>query len=197
MAGKEIPYFHPETFKEWYSWLDKNADKEKAVRLVLPNKASTKNGITTDEAVLAALCYGWIDSLAGKYDYESSFLTFTPRNAKSNWSKPNRERVAKLQAQGLIKPQGQAMIDLAKKTGSWNLLADIEEGMIPQDVKEKFDNNKKASANFEAFPPSSRKRILAWIITAKRPETRQKRIEEAIALAEKNIRANHPELNAK
>lgn len=197
MAGKEIPYFHPETFKEWYSWLGKNADKEKAVRLVLPNKASTKNGITTDEAVLAALCYGWIDSLAGKYDDESSFLTFTPRNAKSNWSKPNRERVAKLQAQGLIKPKGQAMIDLAKKTGTWDLLADVEDGLVPEDFSEKLEKNEVARQNFEVFPPSSRKRILTWIITAKRPETRQKRIEEAIALAEKNIRANHPELNAK
>jgi len=186
-----ITYLHPKTFEEWYDWLDKHGEKERSVRLVLPNKNSKTNGITTNEAVLAALCFGWIDSLAGKYDANSSFLTFTPRNPKSNWSKPNRERVAQLLEQGLMRPQGQKMIDIAKETGTWDLLADIEEGIVPMDVAEALAKNKQAKANFEAFPPSSRKRILAWIVTAKRPETRLTRIEEAIALAEKNIRANH------
>jgi uncharacterized protein YdeI (YjbR/CyaY-like superfamily) len=163
----------------------------------LPNKGSSQKGITTDEAVLAALCYGWIDSLAGKYDGGSSFLTFTPRSTKSNWSKPNRGRAAKLIKAGLMKPQGQKMIDLAKRTGAWDLLADIEEGIMPPDVAGEFEKNKQAKQNFAAFAPSSQKRILAWIITAKRPETRQKRIEEAVALAEKNIKANHPELKNK
>ena len=99
-------YYHPKTFEEWYAWLDKNSEKEKSVRLVLPNKNSKTKGITTDEAVLAALCYGWIDSLAGKYDADSSFLTFTPRNPKSNWSKVNRARVGNLIKQGLMKPSG-------------------------------------------------------------------------------------------
>ena len=184
-------YYHPKTFEEWYAWLGKNSEKEKSVRLVLPNKNSKEKGITTDEAVLAALCYGWIDSLAGKYDADSSFLTFTPRNPKSNWSKVNRARVGNLIKQGLMKPSGKKMIDLAKKTGTWDFLADVEEGIVPTDVAKALDKNKQAKANFEAFPPSSRKRILTWIIIAKRPETRSNRIEQAVAMAEKNIRANH------
>ena len=197
MAQKEIPYLHPETFEQWYSWLNNNSTKETAVRVVLPKKGSSSKGITTDEAVSAALCYGWIDSLAGKYDAESSFLTFTPRNAKSNWSKPNRERAAKLINGGLMKPAGQKMIDLAKATGTWDLLADVEEGLVPPDVAVAFRKNVKARQNFDAFPPSSRKRILTWIVTAKRPETRKKRIAEAVALAENNVKANHPELKNK
>ena len=141
---KEIPYFRPQTFDEWYSWLGKNSTKETAVRLVLPKKGSSRKGITTDEAVSAALCYGWIDSLAGKYDPESSFLTFTPRNTKSNWSKPNRERASRLIKDGLMKPDGQKMIDLAKSTGTWDLLADIEEGIVPPDVAREFERIKQA-----------------------------------------------------
>jgi uncharacterized protein YdeI (YjbR/CyaY-like superfamily) len=185
-------YLHANTPDEWYKWLEKNGESTKTIRLVIPNKNSKQMGITNNEATEAALCYGWIDSLAGKYDEGRSWLTFTPRNPKSNWSKPNRERAAKLIAAGQMRPQGQKMIDLAKKTGTWDLLADAEEGKVPDDFLEKLQENKAALTNFEAFPPSSRKRIVIWIITAKRPETRQKRIEEAVALAEKNIKANHP-----
>ena len=191
---KEIPYLQVKSAADWRKWLDKHGETEKAVRLVIPNKSNPSQAITIDEATEGALSYGWIDSLAGKYDAHNSWLTFTPRNPKSNWSKPNRLRVEKLQKAGLMMPQGQKMVDLAKQTGTWDLFADIEEGIVPPDLAERLNKNKAAKANFEAFPPSSRKRILGWIVAAKRPETRLKRIEEAIALAEKNIRANHPEL---
>ena len=99
-------------------------------------------------------------------------------------------RAEKLIRQGLMTKAGLEMIDLAKRTGTWTALEKIQNSEIPADLQKRFDQNKKAFENFQAFPPSSKQIILFWIQEAKRPETRQKRIEETVALAEKNIRAN-------
>lgn len=104
---------------EWRSWLEKNSQTEKSVWLILQHKKSKAQGINLNDATEEALCFGWIDSLAKKNDDESYGLTFTPRNAKSKWSKPNRERVEKLLKEGLMTEYGQKAIDSAKETGRW------------------------------------------------------------------------------
>lgn len=105
------------TREEWRNWLLENSQSEKAVWLVLHHKKSKIHGININEATEEALCFGWIDSLAKKRDAESYYLTFTPRNLKSKWSKPNRDRAEKMIAQGLMTEHGQKMIDIAKQTG--------------------------------------------------------------------------------
>ncbi|MES2652742.1 MAG: hypothetical protein V4663_13455 [Bacteroidota bacterium] len=104
---------------EWREWLQKNSQTEKSVWLILQHKKSKIEGINLNDATEEALCFGWIDSLAKKNDDQSYGLTFTPRNAKSKWSKPNRDRVEKLLKEGLMTPHGQKMIDIAKETGRW------------------------------------------------------------------------------
>ncbi len=104
---------------EWREWLQKNSSSEKSVWLILQHKKSKTQGINLNDATEEALCFGWIDSLAKKNDDESYGLTFTPRNVKSKWSKPNRERVDKLLKEGLMTEHGQKMIDIAKETGRW------------------------------------------------------------------------------
>jgi uncharacterized protein YdeI (YjbR/CyaY-like superfamily) len=121
---------------------------------------------------------------------ESSYLYFAKRKPKSNWSKANKDRVEKLTKLGLIMPAGQAMIDLAKQTGTWTALEVVDQLTIPPDMQKLFDKNKTAEKNFLAFPASTRRGILEWILNAKRSETRQKRIEETVTLAAQNIRAN-------
>jgi uncharacterized protein YdeI (YjbR/CyaY-like superfamily) len=83
------------------------------------------------------------------------------------------------------------MIDIAKKTGTWEALVDVENAVIPPDLQQLFNKNKIAFKNFQAFPPSSKRIILEWILNAKKPETRQQRIEQTVALAAKKIKANH------
>ena len=107
------------------------------------------------------------------------------------WSELNRTRVEKMIEQKKMTAAGQEMIDLAKRTGTWEALVQIDKMIIPEDLQKKFDKNKTAFKNFQKFSPSSRKIILLWIMNAKRPETRKKRIEEAVALAAKNVKANH------
>ncbi|HNC32333.1 MAG TPA: YdeI/OmpD-associated family protein, partial [Cyclobacteriaceae bacterium] len=89
------------------------------------------------------------------------------------------------------KPAGKAMIDLARKTGTWEALISVQEGIVPDDLQKQFDKSKIAFRNFSAFPPSSKRIILEWIMNAKKPETRKQRIIQTVELAKKNIRANH------
>jgi uncharacterized protein YdeI (YjbR/CyaY-like superfamily) len=174
--------------EEWRTWLDKNGTVEKSAWLIIYRKDTTTASVYYDEAVEEALCFGWIDSVANKRDADSFYLYFAKRKPSSKWSKANRERVAKLEVQGLLKPEGIAAIDLAKKNGTWDALKEVEALIIPADMQELFDKNKKAYANFMAFPPSTIRGILEWILNAKRPETRLKRITQTVEKAEINIR---------
>ena len=116
--GKQAMY--AKTRKTWRTWLKRNSQSEKSVWLILYHKNSKTPCINLNDATEEALCFGWIDSLAKKRDDESFYLTFTPRNGKrSKWSKPNRERAERMIEQGLMTQYGQALIDLAKKTGKW------------------------------------------------------------------------------
>lgn len=185
-----IKTFHARSRKDWRKWLEKNHATEKSVWLILYRMESIVPSVYYPEAVEEALCFGWIDSKPNKRDSESRYQYFSKRKPKSNWSKINKERVARLMEQGLISEAGMKMIELAKQSGTWNALDAVEDLVIPDDLQELFTHNKKALKNWEQFPRSAKKGILEWILNAKRTETRQKRIEETVKLAAENIRAN-------
>jgi uncharacterized protein YdeI (YjbR/CyaY-like superfamily) len=176
--------------EEWRRWLAASCRTASSVWLVIRRKHSGAPGVLVHEAMEQALCFGWIDSKALKRDAESTYLCFTPRNPKSTWSRVNRDRVARLTAAGLMTPPGQELVDLARRTGSWDALAEAQDGVVPPDLAQAFDD--VAAAHFAAFPPSSRRLILEWIAKAKRPETRQRRITTTVELARENVRAAHP-----
>lgn len=188
---KSIKAVAAKTREEWRKWLEKNNKSEKSVWLIIYHKTSKTKSIYYDEAVEEALCFGWIDSIANKRDGDSRYQFFAQRKPKSNWSKLNRKRAEKMIAQNLMTPTGQAMIDLAKKTGTWEALVDVQNSVIPYDMQKLFDKNKTAFKNIQAFPPSSKRIILEWILNAKKPETRLQRITQTVELAAKNIKANH------
>jgi uncharacterized protein YdeI (YjbR/CyaY-like superfamily) len=178
--------------KTWRTWLAKNHDRETGVWLVIPHKGFAPKAPDAAVAVEEALCFGWIDSVKHKYDAHSAVQFFGPRKPKGKWSAINRERVSRLVKEGLMMPAGQAMIDLAKRTGTWESRVESHNAVVPDDLQRAFNKNKTALKHFEAFPPSSKRIILEWVLNAKRPETRTKRIAETVALAAKNVRANHP-----
>jgi len=159
--------------------------------LVIYHKTSAVKSVYYEEAVEEAICFGWIDSIAHKRDAESKYQFFAKRKPKSNWSKLNRARAAKMTEQGLMTASGAAMIELAKQTGTWEALTDVQNNVIPDDLAALFKKNKTAFNNFNAFPPSSKRIILEWILNAKKPETRLQRITETVRLAADNIKANH------
>lgn len=187
----DVKTLHAKTRKEWRKWLEKNSQTEKSVWLIIYHKGSNTKSVYYEEAVEEAICFGWIDSVAHKRNEESKYQFFAQRKPKSNWSKANRERANKMIAQGQMTESGQKLIDLAKKIGTWEALVDVQNSVIPGDLQKQLNKNKAALKNFLAFPPSSKRIILEWILNAKKEETRQKRIDETVRLASENIKANH------
>ncbi len=187
----DIQTFYAKTREEWRKWLGENCQSEKSVWLIVYQKKSQTPSVRFQDAIEDALCFGWVDSKAITRDDESCYLFFSQRNPKSTWGRINRERAKKMIEQGLMMPGGQALIDLAKKTGTWEALADAQNAVIPDDLQQLFDKNNTAFKNFQAFPPSSKRVILEWIAKAKKPETRQQRIIQTVELATRNIRASH------
>lgn len=186
-----IPSFHPQTRAEWREWLAKNHAASRGIYLVLIKKGADIPGILYDEAVEEALCFGWIDSTPATLDTQRYKLYVSPRKPGSVWSNLNRQRIRKLIKEGKMTPHGRAKIEAAKKDGSWSQLDAIDKLVMPADLLEQLSANAEARRNFDAFSASSKKIILFWIASAKREETRQKRIEETVRLAAQNIKAAH------
>jgi uncharacterized protein YdeI (YjbR/CyaY-like superfamily) len=182
--------FYAQTRAEWRAWLNDHFEQKTGVRLVFDKKSSGSRALSYNDQVEEALCFGWVDSKPGKFDEHRSMLYFSPRKAKSGWSKPNKERIARLLELGLMMPAGLAKIEAAKKDGSWEKLDGVEALEIPGDLQKALAGFSSATSNFDAFPKSIKSGILQWIVQAKKPETRAARIEETARLAEQNIRAN-------
>ncbi|WP_242060124.1 YdeI/OmpD-associated family protein [Oscillatoria sp. FACHB-1407] len=178
------------TRAEWRNWLEQHHTRPDGVWLISYKKGTGKPRFDYDEAVEEALCFGWIDSKPNKLDEERSLLWFAPRKPRTGWSKLNKERVERLMAQGLMMPPGLAKVEAAKQDGSWNALDAIEALEIPPDLEAALISCAPAQQNFEAFPRSVKRGILEWIASAKKPETRAKRIAETAQLAAQNMRAN-------
>ncbi len=185
-----VQTFHAKSRAEWREWLSHHHQSEQSVWLIIYKKDCDIPSVYYPEAVDEALCFGWIDSKPNKRDTQSYFQFFSKRNPKSNWSQVNKEKVAKLLDQGLMAPAGLEMIEIAKQSGTWTALDEVENMTIPADLRALFDQNATAWKNWESFPRSAKRGILEWILNAKRPETRRKRIEETVTLASDNIRAN-------
>lgn len=169
-------------------WLEENHALSKGIWLVFYK--GDKRTITVDEIIDQILCFGWIDSKPGKVDEQRTKIYISPRSPKSNWSAVNKQKVARLIKDGLMTPTGMALIDLAKKTGTWDALNQVDNLIVPDDLLKELDKYSDAKSNFEQFPRSVKRGILEWIFNAKKPETRHKRIEETAHMAQNNFRAN-------
>lgn len=184
-----INTFEPRSRQEWRQWLAENHLRETSVWLIVYHKNCPVPSVKYEEAVEEALCFGWIDGRTNKRNSQSSYLYFSKRKTKSTWSKSNKTRIERLIEQDLMTPAGLEIINIARQNGSWDELNDIDNLIIPEDLKDAFLGNKKARINFQAFPDYSKKIILHWIKTAKREVTRRERIKITVELAEKNIKA--------
>lgn len=187
---KGFPTFYAKNQAAWRKWLEKNHAIEKAVWLIIYKKESGTPSVYYPEAVDEALCFGWIDSKPNKRDEHSYYQFFSQRKPKSNWSAVNKKKVEKLLAENKIAPAGLAMIELAKKTGTWTALDKISSLEMPEALKKALSKNKIAKRYFDAFPPSTKKGIYEWIQNAKTPTTLAKRVAETVSKAAENIRAN-------
>ncbi|MFY0652604.1 MAG: YdeI/OmpD-associated family protein [Cyclobacteriaceae bacterium] len=185
---KDVEDFCPKDKKEWRKWLEENHLKNEAVWLIFYKKKSPKHNLSWSESVDEALCFGWIDSVKKTIDDEQYKQYFCKRKEKSNWSKINKEKVKTLIDQGLMEEAGYKSIEIAKENGSWEILDEVEGLVIPEDLKEEFANHKGSFDYFDSLSKSVKKILLHWVISAKRKETRQKRILEIAENASKNLK---------
>lgn len=185
----------PKDRAAWRRWLERHHATSGAVWLALVKKGSSASGIAYEEGVLEALCFGWIDSTANALDDDSYKLWMAPRKPGSGWSAVNKRRIERLIAEGRMAPAGLAAIEAAKADGTWTKLDASHALEIPTDLATAFRRHAGSKRRFDAFPPSARRAILEWIGTAKRPETREKRVEETARLAKDGVRANESRPN--
>ena len=175
------PRFYFKNRSEWREWLENNHDKFNEIWLIYYKKHTGKHRIPYDDAVEEALCFGWIDSTVKRIDEEKFSQKFTPRRERSIWSDLNKKRVKELIKNGLMTEYGQAKIDAAKKSGNWNKSPEAKVIEIDRSVLlDALENDTVAKTNFDNLPPSQKKLYLAWVGTAKKEETRQRRLKEAL-----------------
>ncbi len=171
----------------WQSWLSKNHAKSPGIWLRIAKKESEIASVSYDEAVEAALCYGWIDGQKQTYDESYWLQKFTPRGPKSIWSKINRDKAQALIKRGKMKPAGLKAVDSAKQDGRWDAAYDSQSrATIPADFQNELDRHAKAKAFFATLNSVNRYAILFRIHHAKQAETRSKRIEQFVRMLEKH-----------
>ena len=185
---KDVEDYCPSDKQDWRKWLELNHNIKKAVWLILYKKKSSNYNLSWSDAVDEALCFGWIDSTKKTLDTEKYIQYFSRRKAKSNWSKVNKDKVKTLINQGLMNEKGYKSIEIAKENGSWTILDGVEALIIPEDLKEELANNKGSMEYFDSQSKSAKKILLYWVVSAKRKETRQKRILEIAENASNNLK---------
>lgn len=163
--------------QEWRTWLQAHHASSPGVWLVFQKAHTNISSIAYEDAVLEALCFGWIDSLIKRLDVDRFARKFTPRHPTSKWSDINRKRWSVLKEAGLLMPAGLAA---APTDNRYALLPTIPE--LPDYIEAAFKSNSTAWAFFQQLAPTYRRQYVAWIEMARRPETRQKRLEESLAL---------------
>jgi len=182
----DLPTLSFERQKDWAVWLEKNHATTPGVWLKLAKKASGVQSVTYDEALEVALCYGWIDGQKKSHDETSWLQKFTPRGPKSIWSKINTEKALRLIESGKMKPSGLKAVESARQDGRWDAAyASQSKAVAPDDLQAELDRNAKAKAFFATLDSRNRYAILHRIHTAKKAETRAKRIEQFIRMLEK------------
>jgi len=167
--------------------LELNHATERELWLILYKKHTGKAGLDYEGAVEEALCFGWIDGIVKRIDNEKHTIRFSPRRKRSIWSEPNKQRAGKLIAEGLMTPAGMARINEARQNGQWyNAAVQKPTPDVPVELTAALAKHRRARAYFENLAPSYRRQFIWWIATAKRDETRQKRVAEALELLAEN-----------
>ena len=176
--GKDV--LTPTTRADWRSWLASNIERQEGLWVVYRKKSSSLEGPDYDDLVEEGLCFGWIDSVARRVDEDRTIQWFSPRRRGGLWSALNKERIEHLERAGLMTEAGRAVIEGAKADGSWSQTDEVDSLVIPPDLQAAFDYTPRAKAQYELLRDSAKKEYLWWIHSAKRPETRAKRIAETV-----------------
>lgn len=188
----ELPRHYFELQASWAAWLSENHSTSSGVWLQLAKKGADTASVSYEEAVEVALCFGWIDGQKQAHDDQFWLQKFTPRSAKSIWSKINRDKALALIEAGKMQPAGLKEIERAKADGRWDAAYDSpSKAGVPEDFQAALDGNARAKAFFATLESRNRYAILFRIHTAKKTETRAKRIAQFVLMLERHEKV-HP-----
>ena len=176
----------------WREWLAARHQERTQVWLLLHKKHVEEPSVGYDEAVEEALCWGWIDGLANRRDERSYAVRFTPRKPGSVWSESNVKRVTRMIAEGRMTPAGMALVDEAKRRGTWDQAASGRLEVTPPDLEAALVGVPAALGRWEAWAPTDRRRYISWVLDARRAETRSRRIADVVRRAAAGIRPGQP-----
>ena len=183
------PIYHAESRAQWRAWLAANHATERGVWLGSWRTVTGRPTCPYPEAVEEALCFGWIDSTTVRLDDERGIQLFTPRRGRSSWTRLNRRRAAEMESAGLMTDAGRRAIATAQANGWWTILDPVEDLLEPDDLTAALDADPAARLTWDAFPPSARKAMLWWVVSAMRPDTRARRVEAIVTAAARGERA--------
>jgi uncharacterized protein YdeI (YjbR/CyaY-like superfamily) len=183
VAGAELEELIVADAAALRAWLSSNHATSPGVWLALTRKGGTVTTLTWQQAVDEALCFGWIDGQARKGDHEASWIRFTPRRSRSIWSQRNVANVARLEEQGRMLPPGRAAVEAAKADGRWAAAyAPSSEAEVPADLVTAIAADPAAQAMFDVLTRTNRFALISRVNSAKRAETRERRIGELVAM---------------
>jgi len=178
VSAADYPRVTAQTAADWRRWLRDHHDKEPGAWLVSYRRITGKPAVEYDDAVREALCYGWIDSVVRPLDDQRTISLYTPRKTGSGWSRSNKVRLRELIAEGRMSAAGLAKVEAAKKDGSWTLLDGVEALAVPPDLKKAL--GAAGLKRCDALSKSKKREHLYALVTAKRPETRAKRVGDVV-----------------
>jgi uncharacterized protein YdeI (YjbR/CyaY-like superfamily) len=182
-AKPELPIMPFASREAWEAWLEEEHATSDGLWLKIAKKGSGIETVTFAEALDAALCYGWIDSQRGGFDERFFLQRFTPRKPRSEWSRVNREKVAKLMEAGRMRPAGLREVERAKADGRWDAAYEPQSAAtVPEDLRLELEKNEGAREFFETLDRANRYAILHRIRDAKKPETRARRIAHYVEM---------------
>jgi uncharacterized protein YdeI (YjbR/CyaY-like superfamily) len=185
----DFAIYHPANLAAWRAWLAANHDTARGVWVATWRKASGRAAVADADLVEEAICFGWIDSTVNTLDDARSLQLMTPRRPKSGWTRLNKQRVAALETQGRMTDAGLRAVEAAKANGWWTIYDSVEDLLEPDDLVDALDACPPARTAWNGFPPSARKQMLWWVVSAGKPETRASRVAKIVDEAEHGRRA--------
>ena len=184
------PIYHAQTRAQWRAWLEAHHDASPGVWLCSWRRpASGKPRCPYPEVVEEAICFGWIDSTVNLLDDDRGLQLLTPRRPRSPWTRLNRQRVADMEAAGLMTAAGGRAVEIARDNGWWTIYDPVEDLVEPDSLAIALDANTAARLAWDRFPPSARKMMLWWVISATKDDTRARRIATIVDKAASGERA--------
>jgi uncharacterized protein YdeI (YjbR/CyaY-like superfamily) len=190
MEYRGRPLIHPRTIAGWRDWLVKHHQDTDGVWLARWKRASGRTPLDYAQIVEEALCFGWIDGVTNTLDDGRHAQLLTPRRRGSGWSPSNKERVERLVADGRMTDAGMRVIEAAKADGSWSMQDAAEALIEPVELAAALDASPEARRHWDRFPRSPRRALIWWVMSAKRPETRERRVTTIVGEAAQGRRAN-------